>query len=88
MSVKEAVEDIIHRSVPELRKRAFGDDIDDAKRLAWQREQAWEIIRRLSKTEEVPYYDLLLEFPFKGDEAALRNMEHAEILSIGMKEGT
>ncbi|PPQ63196.1 hypothetical protein CVT24_005741, partial [Panaeolus cyanescens] len=87
MSVKEAVEDIIVRSVPELRKRAFGDDVDDAKKLAWAREQAWEVIRRLSKSEEIPYYDLLLEFPFKGDEAALRNMEHAEILSIGMKEG-
>lgn len=27
------------------------------------------------------------DFPFKGDEAALRNMEHAELISITTKDG-
>lgn len=36
---------------------------------------------------EVPYHDVLLDFPFKGDEAALRNMEHAELISISTHNG-
>lgn len=87
MSVEEAVEDIIARGVVELRKNAFGDDVDDAKGLAWTREQAWKVIKMLSQFPEVPYYDILVEFPFKGDEGALRKMEHAELIAIGTKDG-
>jgi hypothetical protein len=87
MSVEEAVEDIIARGVVELRRNAFGDDVDDAKGLAWTQEQAWKVIKMLSKSQEVPYYDMLVEFPFKGDEGALRNMEHAELIAIGTKDG-
>lgn len=36
---------------------------------------------------QVPYHDVLLEFPFKGDETPLRSMEHAELISIGTHEG-
>lgn len=87
MSVEEAVGDIIARGVVEIRKNAFGDDVDDAKGLAWTREQAWKVIKTLSQSQEVPYYDLLVEFPFRGDEGALRNMEHAELIAIGTKDG-
>ncbi|TFK42802.1 RNA12 protein-domain-containing protein [Crucibulum laeve] len=86
-TVQEAVEDIIHRSVGELRKNAFGDDVDDAKNLPWTREQAWKVLRLLSEKIEAPYYDVLLDFPFKGDEAPLRHMEHAELITIGMHNG-
>jgi hypothetical protein len=51
--VEEAVEDIIHRGIGELRKNAFGDDVEDAKNLAWSREQAWAVLKQLSKREEV-----------------------------------
>ncbi|RDB21358.1 Mitochondrial escape protein 2 [Hypsizygus marmoreus] len=85
--VEEAVEDIINRGVGELRKNAFGDDIDDAKSLPWSREQAWAVLKLLAKHGEVPYHDVLLEFPFKGDETALRSMEHAELISIGTHDG-
>ena len=87
MSVEEAVEDIIARGVVELRKNAFGDDVDDVKSLAWTHEQAWKVITMLSESQEVPYYDILVEFPFKGDEGALRNMEHAELIAIDTKDG-
>ncbi|KAF9532412.1 RNA12 protein-domain-containing protein [Crepidotus variabilis] len=87
MSVDEAVEDIISRGVAELRKNAFGDDADDAKSLPWSREQAWRVLKVLSKAEEVGYHEILLEFPFKGDETALRSMEHAELIAIGTKDG-
>jgi RNA12 protein len=51
--VEEAVEDIIQRGMSELRKNAFGDDIEDSKSLPWTREQAWAIIQQLSKKVEV-----------------------------------
>ncbi|EEB97614.1 hypothetical protein MPER_03033 [Moniliophthora perniciosa FA553] len=68
-AVKEAVEEIINRGVGELRKTAFGDDSEDAKNLPWTREQAWAVLKLLSRQAEV-----LLNFPFKGDESTLRNM--------------
>ncbi|KAG6888067.1 hypothetical protein C0995_010842 [Termitomyces sp. Mi166 len=86
-AVEDAVENIISRGVAELRKNAFGDDVDDAKSLPWTREQAWIILKLLSEREEVPYHDVLIDFPFKGDETSLRNMEHAELISIGTHEG-
>ncbi|KAJ8462169.1 hypothetical protein ONZ45_g18034 [Pleurotus djamor] len=85
--VEEAVEDIIVRGVSELRKNAFGDDADDAKGLAWTREQAWAVLKILSKKTEASYHEVLIEFPFKGDESALRGMEHAELISIGTTNG-
>ncbi|EIN07712.1 hypothetical protein PUNSTDRAFT_114198 [Punctularia strigosozonata HHB-11173 SS5] len=86
-SVQEAVEDIIRRDVGELRKNAFGDDAEDAKNLPWSREQAWTLVKKLSKADELPYYDVLIDFPFKGDETALRSMEHAELVAIGTDNG-
>ena len=53
MTVKEAVDDIVVRGVSELRKSAFGDDAEDAKNLPWSREQAWMIMKLLSKKTEV-----------------------------------
>ncbi|KAF4578617.1 mitochondrial escape protein 2 [Pleurotus pulmonarius] len=85
--VAEAVEDIVVRGVGELRKSAFGDDVDDAKSLAWSREQAWAVLKLLAKKPEVSYHEVLIEFPFKGDESPLRNMEHAELIAIGTVNG-
>ncbi|KAF8906048.1 RNA12 protein-domain-containing protein [Gymnopilus junonius] len=87
MKVDEAVEDIINRGVAELRKSAFGDDADDAKNLPWTRYQAWKVLKALSKSPEVRYHETLIDFPFKGDEVALRNMEHAELISILTHDG-
>ncbi len=33
------------------------------------------------------YYDILIDFPFKGDDGALRAMENAELIAIGTHEG-
>jgi hypothetical protein len=51
--VKDAIEDIINRGVSQLRKNAFGDDVDDAKSLPWSQEQAWWIVKQLSINSEV-----------------------------------
>lgn len=47
------MEDIIRRGVSELRKNAFGDDMEDAKTLPWTREQAWAVLKALSGANEV-----------------------------------
>lgn len=85
--IEEAVEDIIASGVGELRKKAFGEDIDDAKSLLWSREQAWIVLKQLARKAELPYYEVLLDTPFKGDELPLRAMEHAEIISISTYHG-
>ncbi|KAL0577896.1 mitochondrial escape protein 2 [Marasmius crinis-equi] len=85
--VKEAIEEIITRGVAEQRKAAFGDDSEDAKSLPWTREQAWFVLKKLASKTEVPYHEVLLNFPFKGDEAPLRSMEQAELISIGTHNG-
>lgn len=87
LSVKDAVQTIVTQGVGELRKAAFGDDVDDAKDLPWKPEQAWIVLRQLAKHDELSYAETLLEFPFKGDEAALRAMEHAELISIVTSDG-
>ncbi|KAF8303080.1 hypothetical protein DL93DRAFT_2102538 [Clavulina sp. PMI_390] len=87
MSVEAAVEDIIVRTLGELRKNTFGDDSEDAKSVPWKREQAWHIISRLATREEIQYSETLLEFPFKGDDLALREMEKAELISIVTDDG-
>lgn len=45
------------------------------------------MLKVLARTPEVGYYDIILDFPFKGDENALRSMEHAELIAFGMKDG-
>ncbi|TFY60118.1 hypothetical protein EVJ58_g5342 [Rhodofomes roseus] len=82
-SVQDAVEDIITRGVSEIRKNAFGEDLEDAKNLPWSREQAWALMKKLSQKPEISYHDVLMDFPFKNDETALRHMEHAELIAIG-----
>ncbi|KAH9981472.1 RNA12 protein-domain-containing protein [Lactifluus volemus] len=67
----DAVEDIIRQSVSELRKRAFGDDADDARSLPWTREQAWAVLRALARRDTVSYYETLMNACFKGEEAEM-----------------
>ena len=55
-SVEEAINDFINRSVGELRKSAFGDDVEDARALPWSREQAWAVLKALAIHDEVRLY--------------------------------
>nr|GAT47512.1 predicted protein [Mycena chlorophos] len=86
-TVADAVEDIIARGLSELQKKAFADDVEDAKHLPWTREQAWSVFKVLSKRDEVSYHETLLDFPFKGDEVALRSLAHADLISITTHHG-
>ncbi|KAG8833407.1 mitochondrial escape protein 2 [Serendipita sp. 399] len=87
LTVEMAVEDIIARGVGELRKNAFGEEVEEIKSMGWSPQQVFFILKNLAKSTELPYYDVLLDFPFKGDEAALRSLEHAELISITTQEG-
>jgi RNA12 protein len=53
MTIEEAVDDIIMRGVGELRKNAFGEESEDAKSMAWLREQVFFILKGLAKSDEV-----------------------------------
>lgn len=83
----DAVEDIIRQGVSELRKRAFGDDADDARSLAWSRDQAWAVLRALASKDTIPYHEILVNSPFKGEESPLRSMERAEMISVDTQNG-
>lgn len=83
----EAVEDIIRQGVSELRKRAFGEDTDDVRNLLWTREQAWAVLRALASRDTVPYYETLMNAPFKGDETPLRSLEQAELITVEAQDG-
>lgn len=52
-TIPDAVDDIVLRTVIELRKLAFGDDSEDAKTLSWTRAQAWKVVSELAKGKEV-----------------------------------
>ncbi|CAD6884034.1 unnamed protein product [Tilletia laevis] len=80
-SVDGAVQDIIARTVVELRKNAFGDDAEDAKNLAWNRDQAWAVVSALASKKELSYYGTLHDV-FKGDEAALKALESADVIAV------
>ncbi|PWZ03675.1 hypothetical protein BCV70DRAFT_209908 [Testicularia cyperi] len=85
-TVQSAVEDIISRTVIELRKNAFGDDSSEASSLPWSREQAWLVVQQLAKKGEISYYGLL-HTDFKGNEAPIKSLEQAEIISVRHHDG-
>jgi hypothetical protein len=41
----------------------------------------------LTRNLQLPYHDTLSNFPFKGEETALRSMEHAELITITTHNG-
>ncbi|OCH95302.1 hypothetical protein OBBRIDRAFT_878653 [Obba rivulosa] len=87
LTIQEAVEDIVARSTAEIQKNAFGDDLEDAKNLPWTREQVWILMKQLSTKPEISYHEVLMDFPFKGDETPLRNMEQAELIAVSTQNG-
>ncbi|CBQ68428.1 related to PRP12-involved in early maturation of pre-rRNA [Sporisorium reilianum SRZ2] len=85
-TVESAVQDIISRSVVELRKNAFGDDSGEASSLPWTRAQAWTIVSKLARTGEIAYYGVLHN-EFKGNEAAIKALEQAELIAVRHHDG-
>jgi hypothetical protein len=65
-----------------MKKLARVDEVCDYKYILWV---VLRILLMLSS--QLPYHQVLLDFPFKGDEVPLRNMEHAELITIGTVNG-
>ncbi|GAA6009179.1 hypothetical protein JCM11491_005783 [Sporobolomyces phaffii] len=84
--VEDATDDIVYRSATEIRKNFFGDDELDAKEFKWKREQAGAIIRGLCEKGELKYAETVIKV-FGGDEAGLRALENAELISITHRDG-
>lgn len=93
-ALPEAVNEIVGRAAIELRKNFFEDPTSSEKKR-WTRSQAWALVKGLAKSGEVrpasvtsradgvqlKYADSLVT-TFKNDEAALRELEAAELISI------
>jgi hypothetical protein len=79
----KAVNEIIDQSASEILKMyIFGAD-DDSGRRQWNSEQAWMLIKELSKKESLRYNEVLLDDILKpGGESVLRALEQAELITI------
>ncbi|KAG0174792.1 mitochondrial escape protein 2 [Apophysomyces sp. BC1015] len=88
MNAQVAFDDIIQRSIVEIRKYGFGDAVDnDQENMEWSSIQFWEIVKRLSESKSINYDELRWTRLFNGDEKPLRAMERAELITILQKDG-
>ncbi|KAI8641214.1 RNA12 protein-domain-containing protein [Parasitella parasitica] len=78
MDAQTAFEDIVTRHLIEIRKYGFGDSSDESSTLEWTPTQFWTIIN----------YDELKWGPaFLGNDAPLKALERAEMITVVQKEG-
>ncbi|GJJ12482.1 hypothetical protein Clacol_006724 [Clathrus columnatus] len=87
VTISEVMEDIERRGVTEVRKNVFAGESEEGTNLAWTKQQAWSIVKALAQKDHVNYYDVLMNFPFKGNEEALRALEQIELISIITSNG-
>lgn len=81
----EAVREIVKTSANEILKLYF---LGDNSKRGYSREQAWTLIRMLSKDDELRYNEILLHGVFsKGGEEAISALEQAELISIVTTQG-
>ncbi|KAJ8325077.1 mitochondrial escape protein 2 [Batrachochytrium dendrobatidis] len=77
----DAFDDILHRSVTELRKIGLNEEADKSKH-EWNDVQFWKIVQMLSKFDEVPFDHLVMHPIFKGDTQALSQMERNGLITL------
>lgn len=82
-TVDEAVEDIISRSVAQVKKDIF----DEEPAKEWTKAQIWYLTQLFSSAEEATYEDVLFNGPFKGNEKPLRALEQVEMVSVTHRDG-
>lgn len=83
----DAVNDIVTRSIAEIRKVGFGDDAEEATKIPWKPEQCWKVIQLLSKYEEVGIDEIKAHPLFGGDDNPLQQMESSNLISITHQNG-
>ncbi|CAG8467028.1 9747_t:CDS:10 [Ambispora leptoticha] len=83
----EALNDLIVKSILEIRKYAFGDDAEDAKSIPWKAIQFWVIMKSLAHGETVSYDAMKFSPIFNKDDTPLKAMEQAELIAITQING-
>ncbi|KAI8810013.1 RNA12 protein-domain-containing protein [Cladochytrium replicatum] len=79
----DAFNDIVAKSIAEIRKVGLADDSAEAKKsIPWRTEQLWKVIQLLGKYEEVGYDELRMNPLFWGEEEALSQMESAGLINV------
>ncbi|KAI7856021.1 RNA12 protein-domain-containing protein [Circinella umbellata] len=87
-SPSDALEDIVQRTVIEIRKYGFNETADfDEHQMEWNSIQFWEIVKGLSQNKSVNFDGLKFGTFFKGDEKPIWAMERAELITILYKDG-
>ncbi|KAI9274452.1 RNA12 protein-domain-containing protein [Phascolomyces articulosus] len=88
MSPQDALEDIVQRTVIEIRKYGFNETADiEEHKMEWSDIQFWEIVKGLAQNKSVNFDELKFGTFFKGDEKPLWAMERAELITILYKDG-
>ncbi|KAJ3086849.1 mitochondrial escape protein 2 [Quaeritorhiza haematococci] len=86
-SPRDAFNDIVLRSITEIRKVGMGEDQEDAKRIPWSVVQFWKVVQLLAKYEEVNYDDLRFHSLFAGNEMPIQHMENAGLIVVNQHNG-
>lgn len=78
---RKAAKEIVEQAASEIQKLFLSTGSDEKR--AWTPQQAWLLIKQLSKNEDLRYNETLLSDVFKsGGDAALTALEQAEFISI------
>lgn len=78
MLTEDALNDIIEQSASEILKLYF---LGGSSAIKWTQEQAWTLVKTLSKSPQVSYNAILLD-PVFPDETSLHELAQAELIAI------
>jgi len=88
LAPRDAFNSMISETVLELRKKGFGEDEEEAKKLKWTPIQFWKVAQSLGgEEEEISYDNLKFHDIFNGDDSAIRAMEDNELIYVVYKDG-
>ncbi|KAL7753995.1 mitochondrial escape protein 2 [Sorochytrium milnesiophthora] len=87
MTVPDAIEDLVTKSIIEIHKHGFGEDLDDKNNISWTPAQLWYIIKQFGSSTQISYDAVRFAPVFKGDEGPIRAMERAELITLAFHNG-
>ncbi|KAJ2682487.1 mitochondrial escape protein 2 [Coemansia spiralis] len=82
-SIGAAIEDIIQRSITEIRKHAFDNDSEVGQcKHTWSPEQFWYLLTELARHESVEYDRMRNSALFAGNDSALLGLAEAQLITM------
>ncbi|RCI03787.1 mitochondrial escape protein 2 [Rhizopus stolonifer] len=87
MDAEAALEDIIARNLTEIRKYGFGDISVKDNKFEWTPIQFWTILKLLNEQPSINYGELKWDSIFNGNDAPIKAMERAELITVVHKDG-